>query len=537
MKLIKLDVFEFCSYDHLSIDFSNFGLTLLYGKTGAGKSTIMDAVCWCLYGVTAKGTSVEGIRPIKGSQEPTLGIIEIKTSSGLITINRLRGKGRNDLYWLEDTNATEHRGKDLSETQELISKRLGINVDTYIMAAYFHEFSPVISFFTAKAKERRALFEQITPLELPNRLAKKMSDLLKEANANLVKKEMEKDRAIGKEESLQEMHASIVRNISNWEKEKAKSLNELENAHKNFEKIKISKTKEAEELADTFQMAWEAEVMTLSDMAKDLNNKIAQLPQAKICQTCGQELIAGERLRSELAQVMKTLKWESEKKNPYEQQTTQLEKQENHYGPQIKKEKARLNPFYAEQEEIIGTIEKHKEKMKEISTELKVLFSLKTSYSTLYDLSTQLRGKLLNKAVDNIQNKTNEYLENYFDSEFRVNFIVGETDNLEVDIQKVGYPCEYKQLSKGQRQLLKLCFSLAVQEAVSNNSGIHVDNLFFDEALDGLSADLKVKAYRVFEKLSTTHSSVFVIDHSEELQSMFSNKIHVVAQEDTSTFE
>jgi DNA repair exonuclease SbcCD ATPase subunit len=107
-------------------------------------------------------------------------------------------------------------------------------------------------------------------------------------------------------------------------------------------------------------------------------------------------------------------------------------------------------------------------------------------------------------------------------------------DHLEVLIDKSGYTSNFKQLSKGQRQLLKLCFSVAVMEVVSNQLGIRFGNLFFDEAIEGLDEPLKLKAFTVFEKLSIDRNSVLVVDHTVSFQNMFSTQYIVNTIQDTS---
>ena len=82
--------------------------------------------------------------------------------------------------------------------------------------------------------------------------------------------------------------------------------------------------------------------------------------------------------------------------------------------------------------------------------------------------------------------------------------------------------------------MLKLSFAVAVMDAVSDNAGTHFNTLFFDEALDGLDTELKLKAFNLLTELSTTHESVFVIDHSDTLKTCFSNSYHVTLENDES---
>ncbi|MFQ3548249.1 MAG: SMC family ATPase [Armatimonadota bacterium] len=57
MKLVKLEIENFRQYINASIDFSD-GITGLVGQNGAGKSTILEAISWALYGSPAlRGTN------------------------------------------------------------------------------------------------------------------------------------------------------------------------------------------------------------------------------------------------------------------------------------------------------------------------------------------------------------------------------------------------------------------------------------------------------------------------------------------------
>ena len=77
-------------------------------------------------------------------------------------------------------------------------------------------------------------------------------------------------------------------------------------------------------------------------------------------------------------------------------------------------------------------------------------------------MSFELRGQLLKSVLRQIETSTNKYLEKHFDSEIKVVLTIDDTDKVEVSIQKNGHECVFAQLSKGQRQLLKLCFGISV---------------------------------------------------------------------------
>lgn len=144
----------------------------------------------------------------------------------------------------------------------------------------------------------------------------------------------------------------------------------------------------------------------------------------------------------------------------------------------------------------------------------------------LQSVNATFRSILVNNTITYVENQTNEYLTEYFDSEVKINFKM--TDNkLEVEIQKDGNLCSYSQLSKGQRQLLKLCFGVSVMKGVSNHHGVKFHQLFFDEAFDGLDGEFKTKVFRMLQTIGLQYESVFVVEHSSEIKSLFDTKYSV----------
>ena len=526
MRIINLECKNFCSYPELSMNFENAGLALIQGKTGVGKSTIMDAICWALYGVTAKGTPADGVRPLTGGSETAAGII-LEGAKGYFSIVRIRGNGKNDLFISSpDQPSWVVRGKDITETQQIINDYIGVDADTFIAGSYFHEFSPTGAFFTAKAKERRELFEQLADLDLPNKLAEVMAAKKKKSKADIEKQELAQERGNGKADQLQAMHLSTIRSVANWEKEKAKSILDLEGRYKNFDLTKQDALNK-----------YDAHLVSLGEQIH-LQGTILDAANAEkspaVCETCGQGIEASKKYSA----VQEALKYQS-LNNLYERVSDNrdsMAEEENKYAPQIAKEKARVNPFHAEQEKVAADIVAHADVMRSLKKTLKIYYEGYAHYNALYDIAGVLRGELLKKAVAEVQEATNGYLEKYFDAELRIGFTM-DSDSLEVTVLKNGYECAYKQLSKGQRGLLKLCFSVSVQEAVSNNKGISFSNLFYDESLDGYDPDLKLKAFPLFQKLAQSHESVMVIEHDTAFKNCFDKSFLVTMQGDQSVIQ
>ena len=50
MKPIKLGMRNFLAYREATLDFTGWHIACLYGDNGAGKSSVVDAITWALFG-------------------------------------------------------------------------------------------------------------------------------------------------------------------------------------------------------------------------------------------------------------------------------------------------------------------------------------------------------------------------------------------------------------------------------------------------------------------------------------------------------
>lgn len=537
MKLLKAEVTNFGSYESLSFDFKDQGLALVHGATGSGKSTLQDIPCWILFGVTAKDGSVDDVKSwTSGNPLPTSGKLTLEAKDGdFLRVTRIRGKpSQNDLYW-EDYSGLVHRGKDITETQALLNIRLGIDPYVYIMASYYNEFSPTGSFFTAKASDRRQLFENLANLELPIKLLERISFEKKEGRKAIISVTSQLDKSTGIFEQLQRTKINSERDAQLWSEAQKRILEELEIKSEKFTEEKEYKIQVAELKAERYEVFRQSNIERYT---KDLDRKISRFKEDKVCQSCGD---IREKDALELLEIQddfsSLIDREKSLPNPFLNEKDSAVLQQNPYKERIDFEKSKLNPWSTNVINLDNQIAKTMAQNNDLKSTLDELNHRLSGLTRLQDLTSVLRASLLKNVINEIQMETNRYLETHFDSELRVQFNLDESDNLEIMIFKNAYECVYRQLSKGQRGLLKLCFSVATMKMAANRVGVHFNSLLFDEALDGMDSMLKTKAFNLFEELSKFHETVLVIEHSNELQNLFDKQYHVTLKEDTSHIE
>ncbi len=522
MKILSVSASNFASYKKLDFTFDNQGLCLVAGPTGSGKSTLCDLVPWALFGRSAKDGAADDVISWN-AEEPTSASVRIGLPHNRQLLIR-RGRQPNDLYYniaaFPDEVNEVKRGKDLNDTQKQINQLLGMTYETYMAGSYFHEFSKTASFFTTTAKNRRDICEQIVDLSMAKNLQAKASDELRTYKQKVDDitsdiKHLQKQMFTTKD-SLQ----SSEQAAAEFDDVKARRIEAIKQSDANFE------TQKQQRLINTNATLVTSEA-SLDKMTKELHQLNSELKDDK-CDKCGahldikvrmQRLKLSEgavRLRSEIKTHKQDFERTINSVNPYATQLVSEETRENSYIGMARDLKLNVVMLDTQLNSALAKLDNYRN----ITADLELL----------QDTLQTFRATLIADTMGFIQDKTNNLLSDYFDGELKVIFDVKQADKLDVLIYKDGNECNFTQLSKGQRQLLKLTFGISVMQAVANHSGVKFNCLMFDEAMDGLSDTLKQKAYCLFEKLAIDYSSVFFVDHSESLKAI-ANKSFLVTNE------
>lgn len=571
MKILYAEVTNFGSYRHLRFRFDGLGLALVSGQTGSGKSTLLDIVPWILFSTTSKNGAVSDVQAWQADGEPTTGKLTFQFQGRTYQIIRIRGRnGENDLYWRECEDRYSHiigtdakfRGKDLNDTQKCIEARLGVNSDTYLSSTYFHEFSQTGTFFTSNAKARRELFDRVCDLSFPVKLSASCSDLRKQSRNSYDVLQLESSELRGQ---LKQLERSVNDSRSageRWNTVQAQKIKALEAKAATFEDDKAKTVKDLLKLSDQLDSQTLTEVSHLEERIVQQESKLLQIKALdekasyirrfqSTCEHCGS---VPKAVQDELdTLVNQKAEWEQDVKqakvnkfllqkvkgavNPYTWQLAQAEAQENAYTTQAEAEKAAVNPFLAQVASAEARLDQVKDRVAETDAASALELTRTAALTRLIDLTSTLRGELLSRSVREIETATNASLEKHFDAEIRVAFTLADADSLDIEIFKSGYSCNYKQLSRGQRALLRLNFSVAVMKATANAAGFHPSMIALDEVTDAFDESLKLRAFSFLEQLATEYDTVLVIDHSTALKSMFTSCYEVRLEGDCSVIE
>lgn len=154
MKFGELKIKNFLIVSDATISLADRGLLLIEGQNdddesansnGAGKSSIVDALCWCLFGVTARGVSGDAVINKKAKKECVVGVEVWTEDLNCYYIERGRKSKRlgNNLIvqhvvidGLDVGGSCELTKTTVAETQKVVNDILGCSYEVFTASIY-----------------------------------------------------------------------------------------------------------------------------------------------------------------------------------------------------------------------------------------------------------------------------------------------------------------------------------------------------------------------------------------------------------------
>jgi DNA repair exonuclease SbcCD ATPase subunit len=165
MEFSRLYVKNFLTISTASIELANKGLHLIQGQNdddssaasnGAGKSSLVDAICWALFGRTARDVKGDAVVNRTAKKECYVTLI-MRNGDAIYTVTRYRkhSTGKNTLHLSVATDTTPSvdlsKGTD-AETQKEVERVLGCSYEVFMAAVYSgQEVMPDLPRMTDKA--------------------------------------------------------------------------------------------------------------------------------------------------------------------------------------------------------------------------------------------------------------------------------------------------------------------------------------------------------------------------------------------------
>lgn len=153
MKLISLKLENFRQHENSQIDFSD-GITIISGENGSGKSTVLEAICWIIYGLDAVRGNKDSVlwnkAPAKSKAKGEL-IFLLEGEEYKIT----RTLDKAEVYINATLSATS-----TAETIKYLTEKLGMTLDEFYNT-YFTRQKELNFLKTLKPIDRRKFISHV----------------------------------------------------------------------------------------------------------------------------------------------------------------------------------------------------------------------------------------------------------------------------------------------------------------------------------------------------------------------------------------
>jgi DNA repair protein SbcC/Rad50 len=265
---LHLRISGFLSYrDPVELDFNSFDLACISGQNGAGKSSLLDAMTWVLFG-EARGKSTDVINlnlDVKSAEVALTFAYESNTfrvqrtlprgKSTVLEFQILDGGGQN----AKGRRQNAERWKPLTEkttrdTQARIEQTLRLDYDTFINASFFLQ-GKADEFTQRKSSERKAVLGTILGLEIwdtyKERTAEKRK-LIENDVQEIDGRVAEIDTELAEEDSRKSRLAELENTLKQLSSARSVQESALENIRKNAALIN-----EQRKLAETLSTSLE----------------------------------------------------------------------------------------------------------------------------------------------------------------------------------------------------------------------------------------------------------------------------------------
>jgi len=195
----KIQIKNFLSYgsEPVTIDFLSYNLICLSGKNGHGKSALLDAMTWALWGQARKtnGTSKADEGLVHLGQKHMLVIFDFEINGEQYRVRREFVKTQSTPFSAldfgivkADDSFTTLTDKTIKSTQTKLERTIGVSYESFINSAFLRQ-GQANEFSKKSPKERKEILATILQLERFEDLKKVAAEKGKNLNLNLIQKQ------------------------------------------------------------------------------------------------------------------------------------------------------------------------------------------------------------------------------------------------------------------------------------------------------------------------------------------------------------
>ena len=553
-KTIRWKNFLSTGNQYTELDFTKNTTNLIIGTNGAGKSTVLDALTFSLFG-----------KPFRKINKPQLinsvndkdCKVEVEFSIGNTEWKVIRGiKPAVFEIWRNDT-ALDQSSAALDQQKWLEQNVLKMNYKSFTQIVILGS-STFVPFMQLPAAHRREVIEDLLDIKIFSSMNMIIKEKIRQSKEDIKVLELKKESLLDKvkmqKEFIEELENRGNANI-NANKEKVVNLeteiSSYMEENTSLEEPLYEYIREQDKL-----VGYADKLRKLGNLKGKISQKVSTITQEHkffaentVCPTCTQSIEEDFRINrindaqnkaKELQSGYKELEEAIKEEEERERQFTTLTKEISKLTNGISQNNIKINGLQRQIRNLEKEIQVLTENLANRNSEHEKLESfnknLKTTYDELaskkdtinyYDFTYSLlkdggvKSKIIKKYLPLINQQVNRYLQMM---DFYINFTLDEEFNETVQ-SPIHEDFSYASFSEGEKMRIDLALLFTWREVArfknSVNTNLLIMDEVFDSSLDGFGTEEFLKIIRYVIK----DANIFVISHKTGLEDRFESVI------------
>nr|UVX64077.1 MAG: AAA domain protein [Bacteriophage sp.] len=564
---MNMDVVGFCSIETLHLQLNPTCTILIKAPNGKGKSTILSALVWAIYGKNLKGVSDvntwKEVRP--KDYKGTMVQVFFQKDTHTYKIVRCQkyeevledgAKGKDRLVFIKDGDIIDIKGK--GKIQDAINREIGLSYTLFMNSIMFGQ--GIKRLIQESNSDKKKIFEEVFDLEFLN-LAKGIAlqdknNIVAQINevehqSQLLKKELEANK---------EAYFDLRDREKSFKKKNREERKSLKQDREKLTKLLIQKQKQIKDEVDaSIKIKIKNQNKLISDIRGKLNNakKISNVSLKEVIKELVIQLEEGHYKRAlrDAKSIYKAFSDLDKYDKEYQEALERLEELSS-VNDRYKKLKSDCDDIASDiasidedlaklkQEKLKVMSPKYKQKLKEIRKNLrKVDEDFHNKELELENYNWLINDPLGNNGIkaylfDSSLEFLNKCLDKYsevlgFRIEFNIDLGTARKEFVTL-IERDGQIIDYDELSGGEKTLCNFSMALAMHEALTASKGVNI--ILFDEVFESLSSDNVELVTSLIRKYSEG-KTVFVITHLEGVVFSHSKILQVTKEKGLSYYK
>ena len=553
-KTIKWKNFLSTGNQYTEVDFTLNSTNLIIGVNGAGKSTILDALCFSLFGRSFR--KINKPQLINTVNEKDC-IVEVEFTIGTTEWKVVRGIKPNIFEIHRNGEVLDQASASVDQQKWLEQTVLKMNYKSFTQIVILGS-STFVPFMQLPAAHRREVIEDLLDIKIFSSMNTVVKEKIRQIREEVKTLELKKESLFDKVE----MQRNFIEELENRGNAK---INDNQKKIVNLDAEVDIYMRENSSLEESiFKYIKEQEEVTgAADKLRKLGNlkgKISQkvitittehkfFTENTVCPTCTQEIDEtfrlhritdaqnkAKELQSGYQELEETIKSEEERERQFNilsKEITKLTHEVSQNNTKISGCQRQIRDFESEIQTLTNQLknknteheklESFRETLQKTYDELSVKKDSINYYDFAYGLLKDggVKSKIIKKYLPLINQQVNRYLQMM---DFYINFTLDEEFNETVQ-SPIHEDFSYASFSEGEKMRIDLALLFTWREVAGFKNSVNTNLLILDEVFDSSLDGFGTEEFLKIIKYTIKNANIFVISHKTGLDDKFDNVI------------